>query len=289
MKQLLGPIYLCIALWIFFPPGLSAEPLGLGFPEYQREVSLLRSEDALPRVLRRAISGHLIGEEGKNLHGSQALSDAMTVSSDYQRWSFRIKPLAKFSNREIVSAPDVSYSLKRCGDEGLIPGVASVGILSGLKAPEESWVELVISNPSPERAREVRRGVAMCPIIERNSSILFGDYLGLGSNVVSSGSYAISAVTPGRKYILDRVRRTTADRAGVDQLELRVFSQPEQALAALRVGTIGAFVSTDEATINRAKVDETLRIEDCQGYRVIRRDGVTMPCIEELSVLELRK
>jgi len=289
MKRLSKTMQLSLLLGICFPLRISAEPLAIGFPEYKQDVSFLSSNEALPTVLRQAISGYLIGEEGKELHGAQAISDSMMVSPDYQRWSFRIKPVSKFSNRQNVSSADVYYSLKRCGDEGLIPGVTRVSVSEVEKASDEDWVELLISNSSAERAREVRKGVVRCPILERNSSILFGDYLGLGSNIVSSGSYIISAVIPGRKYILDRVRRSTADRAGVDQLELRVFTQPEQALAALRVGTIGAFVGTDEATINRAKVDETLRIEDCQGYRIIRRDGVTMPCIERLSVLEIRE
>lgn len=68
---------------------------------------------------------------------------------------------------------------------------------------------------------------------------------------------------------------------------MRAFQTADQGLAALRVGTIGALACDEGDVIHRAKNDETLLVEQCSGYSMIRRRGVRVAVLEALVVTEV--
>lgn len=289
MRLARGIIALSFCVLMLGAVSVRAEAFGVGFPEFDAGQSLLDSRELMPMFVRLAITAPLIGDSSP-AHGSTdsrqyaLVSDAYNVSSDYGRWSFRLKNTARFSDRSLVRVEDVVFSLQRCSRGGTLPELVS---LAGHADRGVTWVEMVVRPRGADEVKRLISGLARCPIVQRKSSISFGADLGLGSNIVSGGGYVISAVVPGRKYILTRVRQSSIDRAGLEQFELRAFREWDQGLAALRVGTIRALAWRDANLDQRARADETLEVERCSDYWLIRRRGVTMNCIERLSVLEI--
>lgn len=268
-----------------------AADFAVGAPEFNPNESILDSKDLMPVFIRKAVAsslmrGPLVEVGASDPQQYSQVSDAFHVSPDYALWSFRIKSTALFSDRSRVQAGDVIFSLSRCAERGAIPSLLT--IQDREERGDIAWVELNFGKQEADAAKQLLASLANCPIIQRNSSILFGKDLGVGSNVVSGGAYVISAVVPGRKYILSRGRKSTTDRAGLERIEVRGFANPEQGLAALRVGTIRAFAVRDDAVIRRASNDETLEERQCGGYVLLKRRGVVIDCYENVSILSVR-
>ena len=266
----------------------NAEPLGIGFPAFDEHASIISSNELLPSFVRRAVTAPLATASPENNNfESSSLSDMMTVSPDYSVWSYRLRVGARFGNGSPVTSEDILYSIKKCVKQGTLPALSGIESRSA-EEDMEHWIDLRVAQSSVEEARIFPKKMEACPILERKTSLVFGQLLGNGSNLVSAGPYIISTFIPGRKYILDRMRRDPRDRSGAEEFELRSFESPEQGLAALRVGTIVAFATSDEATISRGKGDETLAVEECDGYSVVLRRGAQMSCIENLSAVDIR-
>jgi ABC-type transport system substrate-binding protein len=268
-----------------------AEDFAVGAPEFNPNESILDSQDLIPVFIRKAIAssimrGPLVEVGASDLQQHSQVSDASRVSPDYARWSFRIKSAARFSDRSRVRTEDIIFSLSRCAERGALRPLLSI------QDREErggiAWIDIDFGKQQANAAKKLLADLSNCPIVQRNSSVLFGKDLGVGSNVVSGGPYIISAVVPGRKYILSRVRKSTTDRTGLEQIEVRGFANPEQGLAALRVGTIRAFAVRDDVIIGKARKDETLEQRQCDGYVLLKRRGVVIDCYENVSILSVR-
>ncbi|MBN8551252.1 MAG: hypothetical protein J0M12_18210, partial [Deltaproteobacteria bacterium] len=148
------------------------------------------------------------------------------------------------------------------------------------------WVRLHLETASSAPLTEISR----CPILARRASQIFGRDLGEGTNVVSAGEYAFLDLKAGREISLRRLRSGASHTitAGAEVLSLRSFKDSSAALAALRAGTIDAFLTQDQPVIERAKKDETLLAQQCPIYTVILRKGLKIACPDQIIASEIR-
>lgn len=279
----------CAISILFCALSVRADTLSLGFPEFDKSMNVLSSDHPAAAVVRRAVLARLTTTprgDGVRL----LLSDSMSISADRKRWSFRISPLARFSDGKAVLGSDAEFSLRRCMQAGMFRGIedvsAEVAVMSGRTS---QWVHVQLIEPSKNGA-ELSAQLSTCPILERRSSKIFGKDLGIGTNVVSAGEYAFADYKAGREIALRRLRpnQSHAGTAGADVITLRSFKDSGAALAALRAGTIDAFLSEDQPVIERAKKDETLLALQCPIYTVILRKGLHISCPEEIIASEIR-
>ncbi|MBN8550540.1 MAG: hypothetical protein J0M12_14590 [Deltaproteobacteria bacterium] len=277
-------LLLCACVWN--SSAWAGDGITVGFPEFDKSMNVLASSHPAAQFLRRAVTGRLAdAPQGGSFR--LLLSDSMTSSSDRLVWSFRISPLATFSDGVPVLASDVEYSLDRCSKLGALNGVRSIDSeVESSAGRSVQWVRIHLDAPSGTLLDEVSR----CPVLARRASLIFGKDLGEGTNVVSAGEYAFSDLKMGREIALRRLRSgaSQAVAAGPDVLNLRSFKDSSAALAALRAGTIDAFLSQDQAVIERAKKDETLLAQQCPIYTVILRKGLKIACPDQIIASEIR-
>ena len=288
MKHLLVAV-LATVLLIGVRSAWAGDSITLGFPEFEKTMNVLSSSHPAAVFIRRATVARLTDALPDNSF-RMMLSDSMTSSSDRLTWSFRISPLAVFSDRAPVLASDVEYSLTRCKEAGLLTGVERVDseVVIG-DGRSSQWVRVHLSAPADAKS-ELPLQLSACPILERHSSKIFGKDLGSGTNIVSAGEYAFADFKAGREITLRRLRsaRSHTSATGADNINLRAFKDSTGALAALRAGTIDAFLSDDAPVIERAKKDETLLALECPIYTVILRKGLKITCPEWAIASEIR-
>ena len=271
-------------------PGWAEPPITIGVPELPAAFDVLSSEHPGAELLRRATVGTL-RDSASGAGLSLRVADAIEISPAGETLRLRISPLARFSNGKRVTIEDAQYSLGRCVAMGTLPGVERIesqlppaGVEGG-----SVWIRLQIT-PEARAKPEVLQALGRCPILERASSGVFGSDLGWGSNFVSCGEYGLSEIKPGRELSVSRLSgiRSRTQASGADVLTIRGFADGEGALAALRAGTVDAFVTADKALISRANKDETLFALQCPIYTIVHRKGLQIDCLDRVVVSKIR-
>lgn len=275
------------ALW----GGVSARalPVSLGARELPLEASIVDSPEPLAWMARQAVVQGLTRLSSARSLGFQlAVAKSFSVSADGLSWSFGIDPAAVFQNGMRVTASDVAFSLERCRQRGELPSVVSVSPTVVFNEDERrDSVELRLVEGG-DAARQLPKVLAACPILEKASSELFRAYLGRSTAVVGTGAYQLTEHRVGREIVLTRVLSDPDGSMGPEQISLRGFSQPLQALTALRSGTLDAFLTDDGEVLSRAGKDPTLSVLACRAYNVVVRKGLAFVCAPELEVSRLR-
>lgn len=280
----------CLVVFGLCAQAQAADSITLGFPEFDKGLNVLVSSHPAAAFIRRAVLARL-AESPTEGALRLTLSDSISSSADRRRWSFRISPLARFSDSRPVAGTDVEYSLMRCVDSGILHGVDKIESEAVVNIGRTSqWVHVEFGSPVDVRTAGFALELSRCPILERHSSTLFGKDLGEGTNLISAGEYAFADFKAGREIILKRQKQGLSQAAavGADTISIRSFKDSSAALAALRAGTIDAFLSEEAPVIERAKKDETLLALQCPIYTVILRKGLKLPCPDTVIASEIR-
>lgn len=286
-------LLVCSALFMW--PKAHSDELGIGFAEWGKDMNWLLDAHPAADFLRRAATDSLLVrslEEEDPKGFKLSVADNLKISADSSTLSFRLKAGAGFVNGQDLRLSDVLFSLEQCKKQGLLQGLQNIK-----SSPEkrssgitEEWVELVIAGLGGAKLLSWPGVLADCPILEASSSTAFGAELGVGTNMVSLGPYRVTSFSAGREYTLSASegRFTGKKRLGSPKLNLRAFKDANQALTALRIGTLDAFFTLDGNVLEKAKKDETLLIEDCSIYMIIHRKGFKVRCHPNLSPIDFR-
>ena len=267
----------------------------IGFPAIGRGLNILESTHPAALVLKAGLTRGLTVRTGdENVHSYRLdLSDNMSVSADYLRWSFRLKPALRFHNGKDLRAEDVRFSLLRCAKGGVFPlklNDVSVRLVPPDSQSAREWVDAVVESAGipQERLRDFPSALAQCPILERESAALFDKDLGVGTNLISIGDYAISGFKSNGEYELTRFSaRTLAEDTG-SRVTIRPFDDGLRAVSALRGGTIDALFISGEQELKAAAEDGTLVIGKCLDFQVLKRRGLEFPCDGTVSLSSMR-
>lgn len=284
--------------WFLAIPGMAAAQnaqFTLGFPAFARDLNLLESSHSVAAVLRAASTRGLTmrGASGDPSAYRLDLSDNMSVSADFLRWSFRLKTELRFHNRLELTGEDVRFSLLRCHDRKLVPqGIRSISLR---KVPPEGemsreWVdiELDTANGGIEFLKSFPAALALCPILERESALLFEKDLGIGTNLIAAGDYALTAFKANGEIVLGRFSARTVVGESASSIVLRSFDDPTRAVTALRSGTVDALFVESAQVLEAAKGDETLLPAQCLGFQVLKRRGLDLACEGTFNLSGLR-
>ncbi len=302
MKYILKVLEICqvisILLATIYSGETVAQTMNVGFVEIPQQLNIITSNHPTASFIRAATTEALttkLQEAGTQLSYRLQLSDSVGVSSDYRVWSFRIRPLARFSNGAAVTVNDVVFSVNRCVRND--PKV--VMLVRERRAKKDSqgeqWVELEIKKAPLDfyNGAELPLWLAQCPIYHKSSSQLFGSDFGLGTNAVSSGDYYIKEFREGKGYHLIALKDKLSS---AKHIEIKGFSDPESALTAIRLGVVDLlFFNSEEFVedplvldaIKKALIDETLAVSQCPNYIVILRKGLAFDCQSGIDVSSL--
>ena len=286
----------CAALLVLIlaSRGVAAEGLTLGFPAFAKDLNLLDSSVPAAVFVQSAVGGVLVrreaarpGRPGYRLE----LADYFTSSSDFSRWSFRIRRGGSFSSGVEVKPGDVVASLKRCQERGQLKGAVQIRAEERPRAAdsEESWVEIEVAAALPREDRtNFPKELSDCPIFDARAMTVFGGDCGNGTNLVSSGKYAVIEFYSGKQIRLQRISTMKQDRYLPTELTLRGFENGKDALTALRMATLDGFFSSDSQVLEKARQDSTLTVVGCLGMSLVKRKSLLLECNPELDLGGLR-
>ena len=130
--------------------------------------------------------------------------------------------------------------------------------------------------------------LAACPILETESSRVFGSALGFGSNLVSAGPYRITHYQAQQEFRLAPLEQDSADALSVSGIIIKRYGRSAEALSSLRVGGLDALFSPDSDSLAKALSDETLRVGKCGAFDVIMRQGLELKCEPAIDLRDFR-
>ena len=260
----------------------------IGVPPRNSSSNFLDASDPTAQMLRQAVTPSLTRVGSKT--GSPFrlwLASSLQVGANLTSVSLQIRPESTFSNGERVAASDVEYSLGRCKKvagqlpfiQTISPRVKRLPYDAPPYAFYEEWVDLATSL-TPEEAKGLPLLLASCPIIEKRSSLIFGNEVGIGTNVVGAGPFVIASGRQNQEFTLVLRPRGEATSGGAAKLVLKSYDKIDQELSALRVGNLDAMVveSSNMAILENIRGDETLLDQDCDGFHLIIHRGLTLSC-----------
>lgn len=283
-------------LSVFFCGSVAAENFALGFTDLGFDDSVLDSEHFASVLIRRATTETLIGfkegDSGGIPNFRLTLSDSFTTSSDKSKWSFRLRQGLHLTNGNPLSTSDILYSLERCRLHGMFSEIREVSsrVVGEYPLLPRTWVDLTLKDAAPDAAviRPLVQSLQRCPVVEASSSTLFQGDLGKGTNLVGAGRYFISNFSTARGIELRRVYGDGEERKGAEMVEIRGFSEPKQALTALRTGSLDVMMTNSPDIITLSQSDTTLEMMPCNGETAVLRKGLAFSCRNDFSLLDMK-
>lgn len=273
-------------------PAVASDEVTIAVPRFSEELDIIHGSDVTARVLRGALTSGLIRERGVEGAGgglALGLADSLVVSEGGNEWGFRLRPAASFRNGRAIRGADVSWSLNRCITVGGLPSISSVRTESKIEVgvPRE-WIYVRLKTPQLVfDGSPAAKEVVECPVLEKESSVVFGRILGKGGNFVGSGDFALSTFRLGKEYEVTRAPSKDPFKHGASKVTFRGIGDPELGLTAIRVGTVDAFFVDDQKVLEIARKDESLRVVNCSFYSVIVRSGFKLSCAPSMRLLEV--
>lgn len=278
-----------------------AQGLAIGVPYYSESDTLIYSDHPVSMLLRSGVTESLVsakvlseGETNVDIHNdhlfgySLLLAEQVEISESREKLFIQVDTRAQFSNGSRISGADVIFSLEKCGSNSIIDSALKVIRGKGVESfsQNKNWITIQAKSTGPLNIPVLLEQLAACPIIERRSSLLFGEELGAGTNLVGSGYYLLFDFIPGKELILKPV--SSQNIAGSKLIALRRVRSEARAMSALRVGNLDAFLSHNQWVVVEAEKDETLLTSKCSIYYVVFRRGLVFQCPRQLDLTTLR-
>jgi len=288
----MGNLGIAVLLNLCFAGASAAQSITVGFPEWPAGMNWLDESEIAAQFVRRAVTDTLVQAADMSEKGFRlSLADSLEYRPALGSWLLRLRKGALFWNLEPLRLEDVLFSLERCRGQGTLKGVKTIRGHNKEPIPGliEQWVRIEWDGSlSSEQSSALPLMLADCPILEASSAEIFGPDLGLGTNVVSLGSFRVSGFSAGREFVLVRAGPPFSQKEAVESIVLRGFKDSNQALTALRSGTVDAFFTNTFEVLEKAKKDETLQVSRCSIYMIVHRKGFNISCNPRLKPAEFR-
>ena len=217
---------------------------------------------------------------------SLRLVDAMKMEADFATWYFRLSPATRFSSGARLTVDDISYSLNKCQERGLLTEIEAVVRSSTNNLDLSEWVRITITNHNQNNGLDPNfpARLAVCPIFQSDLSNLFGKENARGTVVVGAGEYAVTEFDLRRKQIeLSRIYRSSARLQSLEKIILRGVVSERDGLTALRVGTVDMLVFKEAEVKQLVLTDESLRLSECDEYLIAYRKALKFSCASTID------
>ncbi len=173
-----------------------------------------------------------IGADGST---TPLLAERWSVSTDWRRWTFTLKPGLKFHNGEPCDAAAVKFSLERAAaSDSTNKDRATFANIAQIATPDVRSVVLTLKNGNPDLLFQL--GQATAVIVEPKSAPTNA------SLPVGTGPYRLESWARGSSVTLQRwdAGRDVAN-VKLRRVTLRFISDPAAQVAALLSGDVDAF------------------------------------------------
>ncbi len=279
-----------LILFLFALP-LSAEELRFGVVAETSQEFALFSESPAGYLRRRLEGVSIIERPSRERKGSFVSSDiiaSIQVSPDYQNWLFSLKEDLYFTNGKPIRSLDIAGSLEYCS-ERFRPDLAK--FLQATKLKNLLQIELLLY---PQKSLEdydyFVELLSSCIVFPISIVDGFGTKLGQGTNLVSASLYSSTEyVAESELYLRRQLLRKSEDRLTPPGIVLKSFENFEQALSAIRSGSVAALL-LEQGILQEERLegDETLGVTRCGRYEMLFRRDLEFQCQPELIASSIR-
>lgn len=293
--------YFCIAAFELLLPALfiiiiisslnsEAQSIAIGGPYISPESTLLESKNPLCRLVSESLCKPLVFHKsnapGPDITHQFALIDSLKSESRGSLWKLRLDSKAIFSNGSLISANDVLWSLAKCQDSGGLTEIES--ITWEKKRPLSNYQRwIVLTGKKQLSLEDLTNSLSRCPIFHKKSSEIFGQDLGIGTNLLCSGDFKISNYRAGKVYTLQR-HNTEEIEQNFNEVEIRGIKDGEEGLSLVRSGTLALAFVADQDIIKKTQSDDTLKSGQCQGYDWISRKNINFDCANSFNLTRIK-
>lgn len=265
-------------------------PGGPGAPDPVLDRGLGPEPETLDPQLARTVQAHIVlrdlfeGLAGYSPGGElvPAAAESWAVSADGLSYTFRLRPEARWSNGEPVTAEDFVFAFRRLVDpetaafyaETLIAVQNASAIVEGRLPPANLGaravgtheLEIVLERPTPYFLNLVAHP-ATFPVNPR-SRAAHGDEFARPGTLVSNGAYTLGAWELGSVITLERnAHYWNDDATAIDTVRHHVTEEPNAELYRYRAGELdvtGTIPADAISTLREQRPDE-LRIAPFLG------------------------
>lgn len=187
------------------------------------------------RITRNLVTEALLTIDPQTLQLVPQLAERWSDSADHRVTTFWLRRDRRFHDDTVLTAKDVVATLSAVLDEARPTGAArqDLGSLGGVRALDESTVEVTWKTPSPFALRQLAR----LPILQAKQ--LEGDWSVLAKAPLGTGPYRVGDWVKGQALTLERV----GDGALVDRLVFRFVKDHTLAQAMLERGEFDVMTS----------------------------------------------
>lgn len=188
---------------------------------------------------------------------------------------------AVFSNGNPVTIATVVESLNQC----------PMAIANNIQvvSQSKSSLRLSVSSAGEDSRQQLVSTLTSCPINDTSVVSLMGAVYGSGTNVASIGNFSPIEYRPGRLVVFKGGIQEAVGPHSFDRIELKATDSPEAGLAALRVGNLAVFFSSDKGVLAEAARDTTLSVGNCGHFDYVSRANLSVPCVDgQLRVSEVK-
>jgi peptide/nickel transport system substrate-binding protein len=222
---------------------------------------------------------------GQDVEGE--LAERWEVSPDGTVWTFYLRPDAKFSNGDQVTAEDVVYSFERA----MGPDSANAWVFDGVKAVEmidPGTIEITIGRPAASFLNSMTLWGAS---IVSKAAVEGG--MDPATDPIGSGPFSLESWSPGEQVTL--VKNTyywETDEAGnqlpyVDQVNMIVLSEDNTRMLKLQAGEIDAAMDVPYNQVAPLSQDPNLNVVAAPLYG-LTHIGLSQS-VPELTDIKIRQ
>lgn len=254
------------------------QELALGVPEFESDLNLIKSQSVAATVVRSLILSGLtkVRESGE---AGLMLAQSYSVDPSGRDWTFRISDDLKFSSGQPITGEDVIMSIDECRSAGRLSEIESAKSSQDSENYQGSFdVVISLRSSNLDNYRKFPIRLADCPIVAADAKEIFGNYWGLGNNLVSSGPYVVARFKHSKEIQLTINENFSGRRPKLEQLVVRAMPSPQHGLTALRLGTIVSLFTDRSDILQESGNDQTLLIETCPVGKVIARKSFKFTC-----------
>lgn len=234
------------------------------------------------------IAAHIfdsLGDQDVNLQIHPGLAESWQTV-DPTTWVFKLRPDAKFTDGNPVTAADVIFSMERAKDipNSPAPFTANVAGIASMKAIDDKTVEFKTKTPMPQFLETagllyiVEKKVAEGKSIEDFNS---------GAAAIGSGPYKFKEWVPGDHLTLVRNDNYWGDKPDHETVTFKFISNDAARVAALRSGAVDLIDAVPPNDIASLKGVSGIKIFPVASTRLIylaldsKRD--TSPFVTDLD------
>lgn len=222
---------------------LGGDPLTLNPFDWRAGVNFYGFSQVYERLLTRDADGEI----------APGLASEWEVSDDGLTYTFTLRDDVVFHNGDPMTSADVKFSLERFADPDIQVFSYMLSDMEAVETPDEHTAIVKFSKPNAQ----FLTGLGLAFIVPESIGDEPDDHLdatGLGT-----GPFTLASRSVGEGFRLERFDDYWGDRAGFAAIDVRVISDSNARVSALRSGQVDYIVPVPPQNVDQLKADFTVK------------------------------